>query len=75
MDWDGTTSLTRGGWADIMAVLYAEHLPQLDGEDDAARRKFAMSELMSLNGKPSIHQMAHLAELMVRRGASLRARN
>ena len=70
MDWDGTTSLTRGGWADIMAVLYAEHLPPLDGEDDAARRKFAHEALMTLNGKPSIHQMAHLAELVVRRGGA-----
>ncbi len=67
MDWDGTTSLTRGGWAEIMATLYVEHLPQADGEDDVARRKFAMTELMSLNGKPSIHQMAHLAELVTRR--------
>ncbi len=70
MDWDGTTSLTRGGWADIMATLYAEHLPLLDGEDDAARRKFGMAELMSLNGKPSIHQMGHLADLVARRGGT-----
>ena len=68
MDWDGTTSLSRGGWAEIMATLYVEHLPRLGGEEDAARRKFAMAELMSLNGKPSIHQMAHLAELVMQRG-------
>ncbi len=68
MDWDGTTSLTRGGWADIMARLYAEHLPPFAGEDETARRKFARAELMTLNGKPSIHQMAHLAELVQRRG-------
>ena len=70
MDWDGTTSLTRGGWADIMAALYAEHLPPLVGEDDAARREYARAELMTLNGKPSIHQMAHLAELVMLRGGS-----
>ncbi len=68
MDWDGTTSLTRGGWADIMAELYAEHLPRLAIESDAQRRTFAREELMTLNGKPSIHQMAHLAELVARRG-------
>ena len=70
MDWDGTTSLTRGGWADIMAGLYAEHLPVFAGESDAQRREFARGELMTLNGKPSIHQMAHLAELVVRRGGA-----
>ncbi len=70
MDWDGTTSLTRGGWAALMATLYAEHLPSVAGEDPAARTKFAREELMTLNGKPSIHQMAHLAELVARRGGA-----
>ena len=70
MDWDGTTSLSRGGWADIMAGLYAEHLPPLGDEDAVARRAFARAELMTLNGKPSIHQMAHLAELVQQRGGT-----
>ena len=70
MDWDGTTSLSRGGWADIMAGLYAEHLPRLADENDAGRREFAHAQLMTLNGQPSIHQMAHLAELVVQRGGS-----
>lgn len=70
MDWDGTTSLSRGGWANIMATLYAEHLPKLAGESDAVRREFSHAELMTLNGKPSIHQMAHLAELVARRGGA-----
>ncbi len=70
MDWDGTTSLSRGGWADIMATLYAEHLPRRADEDDAARRNFARVELMTLNGQPSIHQMAHLAELVRQRGGA-----
>jgi phosphoglycolate phosphatase-like HAD superfamily hydrolase len=68
MDWDGTTALSRGGWAQIMATLYAEHLPGRAGESDAMRRDFAHTELMTLNGKPSIHQMAHLAELVRERG-------
>ena len=70
MDWDGTTSLTRGGWADIMATLYSEHLPQIAGESETARREYARAELMTLNGKPSIHQMAHLAELVRQRGGA-----
>ncbi len=70
MDWDGTTSLTRGGWADIMTGLYAEHLPRVAGQSDAVLREFARAELMTLNGKPSIHQMAHLAELVRLRGGA-----
>jgi phosphoglycolate phosphatase-like HAD superfamily hydrolase len=70
MDWDGTTSLSRGGWADIMTGLYAEHLPPLAGEDEASRRIFARTELMTLNGKPTIHQMVHLTELVRQRGGA-----
>ena len=70
MDWDGTTSLSRGGWADIMTELYAEHLPSLVNEDEATRRKFARAELMTLNGKPTIHQMVHLTELVRQRGGT-----
>lgn len=70
MDWDGTTSLSRGGWADIMAGLYAENLPRITGESDAVLREYARAELMTLNGKPSIHQMAHLADLVQQRGGT-----
>ena len=68
MDWDGTTSFTRAGWAGIMADVYVENLPRLPDDDDAARRAFALAELSKLNGRPSIHQMAHLADLIRQRG-------
>jgi len=68
MDWDGTTALSRTGWSDIMLQIYLEHLPPTPEEDDATRRAFAWAELMRLNGRPSIHQMAHLAELVRTRG-------
>ena len=67
MDWDGTTSFSRAGWADIMADVYVEHLPRLT-DDDETRRAFALIELSRLNGRPSIHQMAHLADLIRQRG-------
>ena len=67
MDWDGTTSLTRGGWSDVMVELFAETLPPIPGEDV---RTFARDELMRLNGRPSIHQMARLAELVGQRGGA-----
>ena len=68
MDWDGTTTFSRAGWADIMADVYVEHLPRLPDDDDAARRAFALVELSRLNGRPSIHQMAHLGDLIRQRG-------
>lgn len=70
MDWDGTTSLARAGWAEIMRAVYVENLPALPGESDAARGKFAWVELMKLSGKPSSHQMAHLASLVGQRGGT-----
>lgn len=68
MDWDGTTSLTRGGWSEIMTHLFAETLPPLPGETDDALHAFSRDELMKLNGRPSIHQMSRLAELVTERG-------
>jgi phosphoglycolate phosphatase len=68
MDWDGTTALSRTGWGDIMLAIYLEHLPSTPEEDDTTRRAFAWAELMRLNGRPSIHQMAHLADLVRSRG-------
>ena len=68
MDWDGTTSFSRAGWADIMADVYVEHLPRLPVDDDKTRRAFALIELSRLNGRPSIHQMAHLGDLIRLRG-------
>ena len=70
MDWDGTTALTRGGWSDIMVELFAEKLPVFPHEDEDSIRILAREELMRLNGRPSIHQMARLAEMVEERGGS-----
>lgn len=67
MDWDGTTSLTRGGWTDVMMELFAESLPLRAGESATSIRAYCRDELMKLNGRPSIHQMYRLAELIVER--------
>ena len=72
MDWDGTTALSRAGWADLMTDIYAENLPPLAGESDEARRAFSWDELMQLNGRPSIHQMARLADLITGRSGTPR---
>ncbi len=70
MDWDGTTSFSRAGWAGIMTDVCVENLPGHADETDEARRDFAMSEVMSLNGQPSIHQMVHVAKLIQQRGGA-----
>lgn len=69
-DFDGTLSLLTGGWSEIMADLFLEHLPLHAGEDGAGRRRFALREILQLNGKPSLQQMLRLAELVVERGGT-----
>jgi phosphoglycolate phosphatase len=66
-DFDGTLSLITGGWSDVMTDIYLEHLPPRAGGDD---RAFARGEILLLNGKPSIHQMVRLAELVTERGGT-----
>lgn len=70
MDWDGTTALSRAGWAPLMLDIYLDHLPSTPEENDAARRAYAWDELMRLNGRPSIHQMHRLVELVRERGGA-----
>lgn len=70
MDWDGTTSLIRAGWAEIMTEMYLDQLPHLPDETPATRHKFSWDEIMALNGRPSIHQFARLVELVSARGGT-----
>jgi phosphoglycolate phosphatase len=67
-DWDGTLSFIRAGWAEIMLRQWLEEIPAMDGESPAALRARAHDEIWALNGKPSIHQMNRLAELVAERG-------
>ena len=64
-DFDGTLSLLTGGWSDLMTDLFVEHLPPMDNARSLARR-----EILLLNGRPSIHQMTRLAELITERGGT-----
>ncbi len=56
-DWDGTVSLIRGGWVEVMVDVGMESLESLD-------RAVLHAEMLALNGKPSIHQMTRMAELV-----------
>lgn len=61
-DFDGTLSLIRHGWPDIMLGMFLEMLPPRAGEDEAALRAELMHEMLSFNGKQTIHQMVAFAE-------------
>jgi phosphoglycolate phosphatase len=74
MDWDGTISLLRGGWVEVMTDLCLEHLPANPDETAEQLRSAIHAEMLALNGKPSIHQMARIAELVMgRKGSALHA--
>lgn len=71
-DWDGTISLLRAGWGEVMEAQWLAELPLQPGETAEARSALAHHEIWSLNGKPTIHQMARLAELVAARGGRAR---
>jgi phosphoglycolate phosphatase-like HAD superfamily hydrolase len=71
-DFDGTLSLVRQGWPDVMVPMFADALPPLPGESDDDRRKIAFEDIMRLNGKQTIYQMMQLADRIRERGGEPR---
>lgn len=69
-DFDGTLSLIREGWPEVMVPMFVEMLPALPGESEAARRQLCLDDIMRLNGKQTIYQMIQLAERIGERGGS-----
>ena len=67
-DFDGTLSLIREGWAEVMTPMFVEMLPALPGETDEFRRRICYEDIMRLNGKQTIYQMIQLAERIKERG-------
>jgi len=65
MDWDGTISLLRGGWVDVMVDIAIDDLASLS-------REMVHAEMLALNGRPSIHQMARIVELVTTGGGQAR---
>lgn len=60
-DFDGTVSLLREGWSRLMAEIGIEHLHEPNLLADLER------EMLLLSGKPSIHQMRRLSEIVKER--------
>lgn len=69
-DWDGTLSFIRAGWGEIMRQQWLEHLPVIPGESVSDRSARVDDEIWQLNGRPSIHQAARLAQWIQERGGS-----
>jgi phosphoglycolate phosphatase len=67
-DFDGTLSLVRQGWPEIMVPMFVEMLPRLPGETDEQAYKLMFEDIMRLNGKQTIYQMIQLAERIKERG-------
>lgn len=71
-DFDGTLSLIREGWPEVMVPMFAELLPPIPGENEEARRRLCFDDIMRLNGKQTIYQMIQLANRIRERGGSPR---
>src|SRR2546425_4178783 len=71
-DFDGTLSLIRQGWPEVMVPMFVEMLPRLPDETEAARRQLCYDDIMRLNGKQTIYQMMQLAERIKERGGVAR---
>ena len=67
-DFDGTLSLIREGWPQVMVPMFTEVLPPLPGETEAQRSQLAFEDIMRLNGKQTIYQMIQLADRVRERG-------
>jgi len=68
-DFDGTLSLIREGWPEVMIPLMVEHLAQTPRAEPRDQLRQRVEEfVMRLNGKQTIYQMIQLAEEIRARG-------
>ncbi|MDA1275918.1 MAG: HAD hydrolase-like protein [Verrucomicrobia bacterium] len=67
-DFDGTLSLVRQGWPEVMLPMFTEMIPIIEGETREALEKMLMDDIMRLNGKQTIYQMIQFAQRVVERG-------
>jgi len=69
-DFDGTLSVIRSGWIDVMVPLCVEQLTGLRaGESESQLREVVEEFVWRLTGKETIYQMMALAEAVRERGS------
>ena len=72
-DFDGTLSLIRSGWVDVMVPMMVEILLDLNtGESEAALRQIVNEFVWRLTGKETIYQMMEFAAQVQARGGAAR---
>jgi phosphoglycolate phosphatase-like HAD superfamily hydrolase len=71
-DFDGTLSLIREGWVEVMMAMFLEMLPPLPSETEPATRQMLHDDIMRQNGKQTIYQMIQFAERIQERGGEAR---
>jgi len=71
-DFDGTLSLIREGWPEVMIGMFVEMLPRRPDDTDAALTRMVTDDIMRLTGKQTIYQMMQLAERVRERGGEPR---
>jgi len=69
-DFDGTLSLIRQGWPEVMVPMFVEMLPRRPDETDEAISRLMFEDIMHLNGKQTIYQMIQFADRVRERGGS-----
>ena len=68
-DFDGTVSLIRSGWVDVMVPMMVEILAGLrTGETEAELRAIVEDFVAQLTGKQTMYQMVELARQVELRG-------
>jgi phosphoglycolate phosphatase-like HAD superfamily hydrolase len=68
-DFDGTLSLIREGWPQVMIPMMVDYLRQTGTRETPAELAAAVEEfVMRLNGRQTIYQMMQLADEVRRRG-------
>ena len=70
IDFDGTLSLIRSGWVDIMVEMMMEVLRPLPAskESDTQLRDYISNFVLNLNGRPTIYQMDYFVNAARERG-------
>ena len=70
LDFDGTLSLIRSGWVEIMVDLMMEVLLPLPGtvETEAELTAYVTNFVLNLNGRPTIYQMDYFVQEAEERG-------
>ena len=68
-DFDGTVSLIRSGWQEVMLAQFERHLRACPNQDGDIRSE-AQDAIYQLTGKNTIYQMTRLAEMVELRGGT-----